>query len=45
MPNINNEKNLNGYEMMYQSYKVNDFQPIGGVGNSPFINKTGLMHY
>jgi len=43
MPNISNEKKLNGYEMMYQSYKVNDFQPIGG--NSPFMNQTGLMHY
>ena len=43
MPNINNEKKLNGYEMMYQSYKVNDFQPI--TSSSPFMNQTGLMHY
>ena len=43
MPNISNEKKLNGYEMMYQSYKVNDFQPMGG--NSPFMNQTSLMHY
>ncbi len=43
MPNISNEKKLNGYEMMYQSYKVNDYQPIGG--NSPFMNQNSLMHY
>ena len=43
MPNISNEKKLNGYEMMYQSYKVNDFQPI--TSSSPFMNQTGLMHY
>jgi hypothetical protein len=43
MPSINNEKKLNGYEMMYQSYKINDYQPISG--SSPFMNQNSLMHY
>ncbi len=38
IPNINNEKKLNGYEMMYQSYKVNDYQPISST--SLFMNQT-----